>query len=111
MVAAGIQPGTEQPTPGLELLEAMRAQLAPYDPTPAAGVRRDETTVPGLPGAPDVAVRIHRRASRAPAEAPGIVWFHPGGLILGTYDMDAVFLDRLVARTGCVAVTPDYRLA
>jgi acetyl esterase/lipase len=45
------------------------------------------------------------------AAAAGIVWLHGGGLVLASYDADAAFLDRLVAATGCVAVSVDYRLA
>jgi acetyl esterase/lipase len=111
MIAAGMPPGLEVPSPSLELLETMRAQPLPYEVTPAAGVQRDELSVPGVGDAPDVAVRVHRRASRTAAAVPGIVWIHGGGMILGSYDMDAQFLDRLAARTGCVAIAVDYRLA
>jgi acetyl esterase/lipase len=113
MVAAGMPPAVTGPPPSLELLESMRSEPLgiPYDATPAPGLRRDELTVPGADGAPDVAVRVYRRTHRSAAAVPGIVWIHGGGLIVGSYDLDAPFLDSIVAATGCVAVSVDYRLA
>jgi acetyl esterase/lipase len=58
-----------------------------------------------------VPVRIYRRAERAAHDVPGIVWMHGGGYALGSYDLDQPFLDALVAATGCVAVSVQYRLA
>ncbi|HEX5583009.1 alpha/beta hydrolase [Gaiella sp.] len=112
MEAAGMPPGIEGPPPSLELLEEMRAQppRVPFDPAPAPGVHREERRVPGAAGTPDVPIRIHRPAEPV-AAAAGIVWLHGGGLVLASYDADAAFLDRLVAATGCVAVSVDYRLA
>jgi acetyl esterase/lipase len=113
MVADGMPPGIAGPPPSFELLETMRSQplRIPYDARPAPGVRREELSIAAPEGAPDVAIRVYRSASGAAADAPGIVWLHGGGLVLGSYDMDAPFLDTLVARTGCVAVSVDYRLA
>ena len=113
MVADGMPPGMAGPPPTLELLETMRGEplRIPYDPVPAPGVRRDELGVPGPDGALDVAVRVYRRARRTAEAAPGLLWIHGGGYVLGTYDMDAPFLDPLVAKTGCVAVSVEYRLA
>jgi acetyl esterase/lipase len=112
MVALDMPPGVVGPPPSLEVLEVMRAQPFPiaYDPKPARGVRREETVVPGLDGAPDVPVRLFRRA-RHVAGAAGVLWIHGGGYMLGSHDLDATFLDRLVAATGCVAVSVEYRLA
>ncbi|MDO8211046.1 alpha/beta hydrolase fold domain-containing protein [Conexibacter sp. CPCC 206217] len=105
--------GERGPQPTLELLAEMRAMppRVPYEPTPPAGVLREERLVPGAPGAPDVPVRIYRPAERADGERAAIVWMHGGGLMAGSYDMDQPFLDALVLATGCVAVSVDYRLA
>lgn len=105
--------GERGPEPTLDLLDEMRAMppKEPYDPTPPAGVVREERQIPGPPGAPDVLVRIYGPAAPAAAPRPAIAWFHGGGLVLGSYDMDQPFLDDLVARTGCVAVSVEYRLA
>lgn len=99
--------GERGPEPTLELLAEMRAMppREPYDPTPPAGVVREERLVG------DVPVRVYRRTERADDPVAGIVWFHGGGLVLGSHDMDQPFLDQLVADTGCVAVSVEYRLA
>jgi acetyl esterase/lipase len=113
LVALGIPFGVEEPPPSLQLLEEMRASPLelPNDAAAVTGVRRDERVVPGLDGAPDVAIRVYR-PEHPPAEAAaGVLWIHGGGCILGSYDMDVPFLDALVARTGCVAVSVAYRLA
>jgi acetyl esterase/lipase len=99
--------GERGPEPTLALLGEMRATppKEPYDPTPPPGVTREERVVS------DVPVRIYRRAERALEDVAAIVWMHGGGLMMGSYDWDQPFLDRLVADTGCVAVSVDYRLA
>jgi acetyl esterase/lipase len=113
LVALGLPFGVEEPPPSLELLEAMRTEplRLPYDATPVAGVDREERIVHGLDGAPDVAVRVYRPSTPSGADVPGVLWIHGGGCILGSYDLDVPFLDALVARTGCVAVSVAYRLA
>jgi acetyl esterase/lipase len=113
MVAEGLYPVVEAPSPSLDLLETMRSQplRIPYDPTPPPGLRRDQVSIPGFDGGPEVAIRIHQRTRRDTPPAAGLLWIHGGGYVLGSYDMDAPFLDPLVARTGCVAVSVEYRLA
>jgi len=113
MEALGMPPGLEEPPPSLELLAEMRAAPPrfPFDPVPAPGALREERWIPGAPGAPDVAIRIHRPAEAPATPAAGVVWFHGGGLVVASYDSDAAYLDALVARTGCVAVSVEYRLA
>jgi acetyl esterase/lipase len=113
MLADGVVPTGDEPAPSLELLETMRAEplRIPYDPVPPPGVQRKELTVPGLDGAPDVPIRIYRRVGREVGDAAGLLWLHGGGYVLGTYDVDAPFLDPLVLATGCVAVSVEYRLA
>jgi acetyl esterase/lipase len=54
---------------------------------------------------------MYRRAERTAQDVPGIVWMHGGGYVLGSYDLDQPLLDALVAATGCVAISVDYRLA
>jgi len=105
--------GARGPLPTLDLLATMRQTppKVPYDPMPPPGVSREERRIPGPAGAPDVPVRIYRRAERTAHDVPGIVWMHGGGYVMGSYDLDQPFLDALVAATGCVAVSVEYRLA
>jgi acetyl esterase/lipase len=99
--------GERGPQPSLELLAEMRAtpHRVRYDPIPPAGVTREERLVGEVP------VRIFRPSARAAADVAAIVWMHGGGLMVGTYDWDQPDLDRIVATSGCVAVSVDYRLA
>lgn len=105
--------GERGPLPTFDLLATMRETppKVPYDPTPPPGVLREERRIPGPAGAPDVLVRIYRRAEPTAHDVPGIVWIHGGGYVLGSYDLDQPFLDALVAATRCVAVSVEYRLA
>jgi acetyl esterase/lipase len=114
MTAMGLPPMSDPAVaPDMELLETMRSLRAqePYDPNPISGVVRQELLIPGPAAAPDVPVRIYRCQRRAPTAVPGVVWMHGGGYVLGSYDMDAPVLDPLVKKTGCLAVSVEYRLA
>jgi acetyl esterase/lipase len=92
------------PEPTLELLAQMRAMPPmPFDPVAPEGVVREERLVGGVP------VRVYSPAG--PASGAAIVWMHGGGLMMGSYDWDQPGLDALVAATGCVAYSVDYRLA
>lgn len=43
--------------------------------------------------------------------AAGLLWMHGGGYAIGTPEQDSAIIKRLVDATGCVAVSPDYRLS
>jgi acetyl esterase/lipase len=114
-------------------LEALVAHLptgAPGHPDPAAaraaarafsgtvsagadgreGLAIDDRRIPGPGGAPDVAIRVYRPASRAEA-APCVVYFHGGGFIAGDLDTEDARCVRLARDAACVVVSVDYRLA
>lgn len=69
-----------------------------------------DTTVPGPPQAPDVAVRIYRPRARTEL-LPGLLYLHWGGYVCG--DLDTIHPTALRAsdRVGAVVVSVDYRLA
>lgn len=73
-------------------------------------VVRRTVTVPGLPGAPDVALRIHRPAN---VEGPlgCVYWMHGGGLVVGNALQDDLRFDRWCMRHQIMAVSVNYRLA
>jgi acetyl esterase len=96
--------------PALDLadLTAIRdAELPPpsYEPPVPLTVRDDV-----VPGSPDVPVRVY-----APADATGplpcLVYFHPGGFVLGDVAMSEDDAKRLAAEAGVVVVSVAYRLA
>ncbi|WP_033260779.1 alpha/beta hydrolase [Amycolatopsis vancoresmycina] len=97
---------------GLPAARASMAQLAEvlpaYEPAQPIDVR--DTAVPGPSDAPDVPVRVYAPANRT-APAPGLLYIHGGGFIMGDLDTFDAHLLRLVDELGIVIVSVDYRLA
>lgn len=56
-------------------------------------------------------LRLYAPRVAGSAPAPGLLWLHGGGYILGTPEQEVGFIQPLVAASGCVVVAPDYRLA
>ncbi|UOY01770.1 alpha/beta hydrolase [Blastococcus sp. PRF04-17] len=77
--------------------------------TPSGRVHTADVMVPGFAGDPPVRVRVHRPTARSTGAV--LLWVHGGGHVLGSADQDDPLLDRLVARTGCVALAVDWRRA
>ncbi len=42
---------------------------------------------------------------------PGMLWLHGGGYAMGVPELDVLFIERFVKSSGCVVVSPDYRLS
>ena len=91
---------------GLGQMLAEMASLAPAFPT----VEVSERTVPGPAGAPPVRVMIYQPKEGA-RPAPGVLWIHGGGYVIGNADMDDVKCKAMAAELGCVIVSVDYRPA
>ena len=87
-----------------ELFSQMPAFAQPAD------VSIEEVQVPGLNGDPDVRVKVYKPTS-LPSEAPGILWIHGGGMVLGTADWDDDVCTPMAQTHQCVVVSVDYRLA
>lgn len=96
-------------------LPAARAGILAAPRTPErAGVRRTDRVVPGLPGRPDITVRVYEPAAPPADDAParpGLLWLHGGGYVMGHVFRDDAAMDRIVAETGCVAVSAEWRQA
>ena len=75
-----------------------------------ADISIEEMHVPGLNGDPDVRVKVYKPTS-LPPEAPGILWIHGGGMVLGTADWDDDVCTPMAQEHQCVVVSVDYRLA
>jgi acetyl esterase/lipase len=73
-------------------------------------VERTDHTVPGVDGAPDVTIRVHRPKGVAGA-LPAIYWMHGGGYMLGSYDAEDLRFDKWCTSLNCVGVSVEYRLA
>jgi acetyl esterase/lipase len=75
---------------------------------PARGVRR-ERNVPYGPSGRENQLDVYRHRSR-PAGCPMLVYFHPGGFIIGGKSREArALFDRLVG-AGWVCISANYRL-
>ena len=67
----------------------------------------DEFAIAGRAGA--IPVRIYRPSGQTPL--PVVVYLHGGGWVVGDLDTHDATTSALAARSGCVVVAVDYRLA
>lgn len=88
-------------------LEAVFASMpAPEFP----GVAKEDRTVPGPEGDPDITVRVYRPVG-ATGTLPGIYFIHGGGMVLGDIDGEDATACTLCEAVGAVVVSVEYRLA
>lgn len=69
--------------------------------------RVENRTVPGPEGT--IPIRVY--SPSADPALPGVVYFHGGGFVIGGLDMNDRPCREIAARSGCVVVSVDYRLA
>ena len=62
------------------------------------------------PDGTDLRITIYAPILRKPSAA-GLVWFHGGGYGMGTPEMNEKLFKKIIDRTGCVIISPDYRLS
>ena len=73
-------------------------------------VVKEDRTVPGPVGDPDITVRIYRPAN-ATGTLPGIYFIHGGGMILGTVEGEDPVATMICDLVGAVVVSVEYRLS
>ncbi|MEU8228354.1 alpha/beta hydrolase [Actinoplanes sp. NPDC048967] len=73
-------------------------------------VVKEDRTVPGPVGDPDITVRIYRPRN-ATGTLPGIYFIHGGGMILGNIAGEDPTATLLCDEVGAVVVSVEYRLA
>ena len=78
---------------------------------PRDDVAREDRSVPGRDGDPDVGVRIYRPADPPSGLLPGVLEIHGGGFIMGNLEMMDGWCDLVAATFPAVVVSVDYRLA
>ncbi len=109
---ANADPETEVPA---DLPAARRQQTqwwADHLDVGAYAVAIEEREIPGPVGAPAFMVRIYRpKSSTRSGLLPAMVWIHGGGFIMGAPSENDIFCLSFVENTGCLIVSPDYRLA
>jgi acetyl esterase/lipase len=89
---------------------AVAEMLASVEVPDNPRVTKEDRTVPGPDGAPDVAVRIYRPV-RASAAVPGILFIHGGGMVLGSVAGEDPTATMLSDALDAVVVSVEYRLA
>ena len=90
---------------------ARELSAATYISTDNPAVAKDDRTVPGPEGAPDVPVRIYRPAEVAEGRLPAVLEIHGGGFILGSLAMMEDWCQAVALMLPAVVVSVDYRLA
>ncbi|MET8007814.1 alpha/beta hydrolase [Nonomuraea glycinis] len=73
-------------------------------------VTKEDRTVPGPDGAPDITVRIYRPIDQA-GPLPGLYYIHGGGMILGDLTSEDNVATKICDAVGAVVVSVEYRLA
>jgi acetyl esterase len=86
----------------------MRAAARPMPPFPVDAVHEIRDLQIPIPGA-SIAARLFRPSNKA--ELPLVVHFHGGGFVFCNLDTHEPLCRSLAARSGCVVVSIDYRLA
>jgi acetyl esterase/lipase len=93
-----------------EALPVVREQLAAAPPPPLPdGVTEEEVFVP-REGKDPVRVLVHRPAGTA-HDAPGLLWIHGGGYLIGSPDADRAQTGTYAQLLGAVVVSVDYGLS
>jgi acetyl esterase/lipase len=88
----------------------VEAMLSAIEVPDNPNVTREDRTVPGPLGEPDISVRIYRPRS-ATGTLPGIYFIHGGGMVLGNVAGEDPVATRLCDEVGAVVVSVEYRLA
>lgn len=91
--------------------ETARAMVAQTDAQAVVdpSVTIETLEIPRPPGSP-LSVRVFR-PENPPAASSCLMWFHPGGQVLGTANDEDGYLAGIAAQIGCVVASVDYRLA
>ncbi|WP_446225096.1 alpha/beta hydrolase [Nocardia sp. IBHARD005] len=108
--AAAMMPRTDltDPVAAREATLAFK-EFVGVPPTPDS-IQIEELEIPGGSGAPAQLTRIYRpKVTLRPL--PVIVYYHPGGFVLGDLDTDHARVLRLVEGAGAMVVTSMFRLA
>ena len=99
---------------GLDLtdVEGARATLlagaAERRPPSNPNVEASDHYAPGLPGEPEVRVRLYQARGRTGVQ-PCLLWIHGGGHVLGEVEQDDPTAEHFVDEVGCTVVSVDWR--
>ncbi|UQU62504.1 alpha/beta hydrolase [Couchioplanes caeruleus] len=94
----------------VERRAAVTAMLGAIEVPENPNVVKEDRTVPGPQGEPDISVRIYRPVN-AEAPLPGIFFIHGGGMILGSVEGEDPTATLICDQVGAVVVSVEYRLS
>ena len=89
-------------------LEALQVRAAPMVQRWSRRAGRDPVEVVELGAA---SVRVHRPSTPGKHPAPGLVWIHGGGYVIGTAAQDDDLCRRIADELGAVVASVEYRRA
>jgi acetyl esterase/lipase len=97
----------------LEAIQAIREQRMDMfgEVVDRDDVVKQDRTVPGPDGAPEVPIRIYRPKADAAAPRAGVFEIHGGGFLIGSIDMMDAWCQRIAIDCDAVVVSVEYRLA
>jgi acetyl esterase/lipase len=88
----------------------VEAMLAGIEVPDNPNVAKEDRTIPGPAGDPDISVRVYKPVN-ATTELPGIYFIHGGGMILGTVAGEDPVATLICDQVGAVVVSVEYRLS
>jgi acetyl esterase/lipase len=88
----------------------VEAMLAGIEVPDNPNVVKEDRTVPGPQGDPDISVRIYRPRDAGPG-LPGVYFIHGGGMILGTVAGEDPVATLICDQVQAVVVSVEYRLS
>ncbi|MDY7090933.1 MAG: alpha/beta hydrolase [Actinomycetota bacterium] len=88
----------------------VQAMLSGIEIPENPNVVKEDRTVPGPEGEPDITVRIYKPVN-ATGSLPGIYYIHGGGMILGSVDGEDPNATMICDQAGAVVVSVEYRLS
>jgi acetyl esterase/lipase len=88
----------------------VEAMLAGIEVPDNPNVTKEDRTVPGPEGEPDVSVRVYRPRNSV-GSLPGIFFIHGGGMILGNVQGEDPVATLICDQVGAIVVSVEYRLS
>lgn len=74
------------------------------------GIISKDREIPGLPGAPELGIRIYQ-AEKKLGVTPILLWIHGGGYVVGDMELDDLLCRQLALAGQCSVASVNYRLA
>ena len=74
------------------------------------GVVLVDRKIPGLPGEPELSIRVYEAEKRV-GSTPALLWIHGGGYVVGDVELDDLLCRQMALAGECVVTQVNYRLA